>query len=282
MIENVEFDGNGLSYGYAPLMIQGCSAGSKISNVIVFNYAGGEAGILLGPGYAAGDGITGLTLDNVWINAAANNVKGVKVTSANGAWTNIDMMGITFNKLTISNTGTEPGLYFLASTEGCSRGHIIRDYYFESAGTGYPIQLEGCCHSKFDHIHVNSQCPTYAIQIANNSVAAQKSYGNVFKKIMTTGKSAITNFINDQHTGTVTEGPSTGGLSEYTQGFDVYTHNSHFPNIYPSKDNTYYLGKNDDDAPFAWKGIILKDQTNGKYYRLELNSGALSIVDLTD
>jgi len=30
------------------------------------------------------------------------------------------------------------------------------------------------------------------------------------------------------------------------------------------------------------KGIILKDQTNGKYYKLQLNSGALSIVDLTD
>jgi len=51
---------------------------------------------------------------------------------------------------------------------------------------------------------------------------------------------------------------------------------------YPSADDTYYLGKNDDDAPAAWKGLILKDQTDDKYYRIELNNGAISIVDLTD
>ena len=54
-------------------------------------------------------------------------------------------------------------------------------------------------------------------------------------------------------------------------------------NLYPRIDDTYYLGKNDDDTPFAWKGIILKDQGGtGKYYRLEINGDALQIVDLTD
>lgn len=54
-------------------------------------------------------------------------------------------------------------------------------------------------------------------------------------------------------------------------------------NIYPNTDDTYYLGKNDDDTPFAWKGIILKDQAGtGKYYRIEINNDALQIVDLTD
>lgn len=53
-------------------------------------------------------------------------------------------------------------------------------------------------------------------------------------------------------------------------------------NIQPMTDDTYYLGKNDDDTPFAWKGIILKDQTDGKYYRCELNNGAWTITDLTD
>jgi hypothetical protein len=54
-------------------------------------------------------------------------------------------------------------------------------------------------------------------------------------------------------------------------------------NIYPATDNTYYLGKNDDDTPFAWKGLILKDQAGtGKYYRLEVSGDALRIVDLTD
>lgn len=52
--------------------------------------------------------------------------------------------------------------------------------------------------------------------------------------------------------------------------------------VRPATDNTYYLGKNDDDSPQAWKGVILKDQTDGKYYRIELNNGAVTIVDLTD
>lgn len=53
--------------------------------------------------------------------------------------------------------------------------------------------------------------------------------------------------------------------------------------IWPVTDDTYYLGKNDDDTPFAWKGLILKDQAGtGKYYRLEVNGDALQIVDLTD
>lgn len=55
------------------------------------------------------------------------------------------------------------------------------------------------------------------------------------------------------------------------------------PDVYPLADNTYYLGKNDDDTPFAWKGLILKDQAGtGKYYRVEVYNDALRIVDLTD
>jgi len=53
-------------------------------------------------------------------------------------------------------------------------------------------------------------------------------------------------------------------------------------NIYPSTDNTYYLGKNDDDTPYAWKGLILKDTTNGKYYRIETINGVITATDLTD
>ena len=53
-------------------------------------------------------------------------------------------------------------------------------------------------------------------------------------------------------------------------------------NIYPHTDNTYYLGKNDDDAPFAWKGVILKDTTDGKYYRVEVINGVVTATDLTD
>ena len=52
--------------------------------------------------------------------------------------------------------------------------------------------------------------------------------------------------------------------------------------LIPGADNTNYIGKNDDDTPAAYKGIVLKDQTDGKYYRVELNNGAVSVVDLTD
>lgn len=52
--------------------------------------------------------------------------------------------------------------------------------------------------------------------------------------------------------------------------------------IVPITDNTYYLGKNDDDSPLAWKGVIVKDTTNGKYYRVEVISGVLTATDLTD
>lgn len=52
--------------------------------------------------------------------------------------------------------------------------------------------------------------------------------------------------------------------------------------IVPSADNTLYLGKNDDDTPLAWKGLILKDQSNGKAYRIEMIGGVLTATDLTD
>lgn len=52
--------------------------------------------------------------------------------------------------------------------------------------------------------------------------------------------------------------------------------------IYPAADDTYYLGKNDDDTPFAWKGVVLKDTTDGKYYRIEVINGTITATDLTD
>jgi hypothetical protein len=52
--------------------------------------------------------------------------------------------------------------------------------------------------------------------------------------------------------------------------------------IWPLLDDTYYLGKNDDDDPFAWKGLVLKDTTDGKYYRIECINGVVTATDLTD
>jgi hypothetical protein len=53
-------------------------------------------------------------------------------------------------------------------------------------------------------------------------------------------------------------------------------------NIEPTTDNTYYVGRNDDDSPKAFKGIVLKDTTNGKYYRIEITNGIVTATDLTD
>lgn len=52
--------------------------------------------------------------------------------------------------------------------------------------------------------------------------------------------------------------------------------------IVPSADDTYYLGKNDDDTPLAWKGVIVKDTTNGTYYRVEVINGTVTATALTD
>lgn len=52
--------------------------------------------------------------------------------------------------------------------------------------------------------------------------------------------------------------------------------------LWPLANDTYYLGKNDDDTPFAWKGVILKDTTDGKYYRIEVINGVVTATDLTD
>ena len=52
--------------------------------------------------------------------------------------------------------------------------------------------------------------------------------------------------------------------------------------FWPGIDNTYYLGKNDDDSPFAWKGLILKDTADGNYYRIESTNGSLVVTDLSD
>lgn len=67
-----------------------------------------------------------------------------------------------------------------------------------------------------------------------------------------------------------------------TASFDGLSNYAFDGNLLPLADATYYLGKNDDDTPAAWKGVILKDTTNGKYYRVEVISGVVTATDLTD
>lgn len=52
--------------------------------------------------------------------------------------------------------------------------------------------------------------------------------------------------------------------------------------LLPGADDTHYIGKNDDDSPAAWKGVILKDTNDGKYYRIEVTNGSVVATDLSD
>ena len=52
-------------------------------------------------------------------------------------------------------------------------------------------------------------------------------------------------------------------------------------NLYPNKDNTYYLGKNSISSPLAFRGATFKDTTNGNYYRVEVISGVLTATQIT-
>lgn len=50
--------------------------------------------------------------------------------------------------------------------------------------------------------------------------------------------------------------------------------------IFPATDDSYYLGKNSAATPFAWKGVILKDTTDGNYYRIEIINGVITATVL--
>jgi len=52
-------------------------------------------------------------------------------------------------------------------------------------------------------------------------------------------------------------------------------------NIYPIANDTHYLGKNSISTPLAWKGLVVKDTTNGNYYRVEVISGVLTATQIT-
>ena len=108
----------------------------------------------------------------------------------------------------------------------------------------------------------NPPVPLYFYIDATSSAA----YNNTFIKIDAGDKMALGLSSNTR--------PTTAMLEVYG---NVITHN-----IEPVTDDTYYLGKNDDDSPKAWKGLILKDTADGKYYRIEVTNGVVTATDLTD
>lgn len=77
-------------------------------------------------------------------------------------------------------------------------------------------------------------------------------------------------------------GTLTTAMTILSTGETTFTGQLNTQNVYPVTDDAYYIGKNDDDTPFAYKGVILKDQVTGTYYRIEILSGVLTVTDLTD
>jgi hypothetical protein len=52
-------------------------------------------------------------------------------------------------------------------------------------------------------------------------------------------------------------------------------------NIYPLTDDIYYLGKDSYHSPKAWKGLILKDTTDGKYYKIVVTNGSIIVASVS-
>jgi len=75
-------------------------------------------------------------------------------------------------------------------------------------------------------------------------------------------------------------GVGDSAVNVITSGRVLHNINSVAQNWIPNADNTYYLGKNSASTPFAWKGLIVKDTTNGNYYRIEVISGTVTATVL--
>ena len=107
-----------------------------------------------------------------------------------------------------------------------------------------------------------------ALQTPNNSIyigGSSKGFNNSDNNTIVIGYNAVGTGANQTCIGT------SGTVITYLGG-----------TVQPITDDTYYLGRNDDDSPKAWKGIIVKDTTDGKYYRIEVTNGAVAVIDLTD
>ena len=109
---------------------------------------------------------------------------------------------------------------------------------------------------------------TPIVQPSGNALTALSNLGLVASPTLTKTDVGLANVTNNAQL------PLAGGTMTGT----IFSQD-----IQPKTDDTYYLGKNDDDTPLAYKGVILKDQAGtGKYYRLEVYNDALRIVDLSD
>jgi hypothetical protein len=100
--------------------------------------------------------------------------------------------------------------------------------------------------------------------------------------VMSSGADAIPRIYGKPGTGVIIYGSSgatgtTGAFSfqdnttDATELFGLFTDGTVYAkDMYPKVNDTYYLGKNSSLTPLAWKGVIVKDTTDGNLYRIEV------------
>lgn len=146
-------------------------------------------------------------------------------------------------------------------TFGDGEGRTVLD------GATIRFNIDGVEKMQMDasgHLGIGTTAPLRALDINEAS-------GNTLRLIYDDSDGSATNYVDYL--------VSSGGAASIVPSAGVLNVTG---DVRPTTDNTYYLGKNDDDTPQAWKGVILKDTTDGKYYRIEMVSGVITATDLTD
>jgi hypothetical protein len=198
------------------------------------------------------------------------------IVSAN---TTKDVLQITASSLTTGN-----GLNIYSNSSDASGRYLAKLFNDHASAVGTV-----CLYIRNDAPLTSGSCLAIESHAAGNNYAAKISNDYMVNGalLLLKSNSADVNArslfeIHNDHASAV----GTSGIKitmDAGNAIDVISGTSYLCDVYPKADNTHYLGKNDDDSPFAWKGLILKDQGGtGKYYRLEVYGDAVRIVDLTD
>lgn len=281
--------------GNATRLTSGNADGGAITITAGNGVAAGTGGAVLIQGGASttGAGSTGgaVTVKTQDTSLAGSSVPGTLTLQA-GASTfvsgNSTPAGgavniITGNSATNSSTNINPGSTGGALTVTIGEGGDVSGNGTTVAGTGGALTVTGGAGGDATGAggtHTGGVGTTISITSGAGGSATGASgtrtggnSGNIVIRTGAVGTGATANGV----AGTITLGVAGG--TDLTIDSSGITNTK---NLYPITDDTYYLGKNDDDSPKAWKGVILKDTTNGKYYRVEVISGVLTATDLTD
>lgn len=229
--------------------------------------------------YVRTDGVDtgGIYLFNVraGVGASATGKNGFKFESSHSSITNIYVMlantvadAFTENAYVFDNVGNINGVDVWGAITGdskavmyinnCSAMRLIAPRLANNHASGYIVEIDEASIdiNLIDMLAYGADGITviyFAATFTGNNVRVHNPYAYV-------GSYTFTN------------------TSAHLVNSNIFSGNS----IYPAVDNVFYLGKNDDDSPFAWKGVILKDTTDGKYYRIEVINGVVTATDLSD